>query len=302
MRGVACAHSNCVKGLPPSSATDGIADGDEVADNRQKEAENKRIAIQFLRNTDNRDSLHIMRVCLQPQVIAMHQLLADTDKSYDQSNMVAIMEGAAPKSRISSLCFPLAPGGIFHTQLRVAADLLMNTSHWSHLIPTEHLVACIFRNTLRPGAVLYELVVAKSWGFPFLLFSLLEKPESAGAVLKEALEKPCLVDSFSADFINAFPTAALLRSQDAQLILKTIATQVLTNTWSTERLHSSHSRRAQHRQQTHRVQMSDLAVFHAVHGSPPWLPAEVRSSKYHPNSLHTFVFGGEILLIMWLTA
>ena len=90
--------------------------------------------------------------------------------------------------------------------------------------------------------------------------SLLTTPGKAGEVLRTALDFPCLLDPWSASFLQEFNTEALLTDPVAQQCLACISLDIMCNTFDAERGHSSNARRARTRVDTHTMALHDLGV------------------------------------------
>ena len=131
----------------------------------------------------------------------------------------------------------------------------------------------IMRTSLRPAAVIYELIIQKCKAFPLRLFDLLsaQDPQAAAERIQDVSRNhPCLMDSFSRAFVKEFDTVEKLTSTAARLVLASLSLQTFGNTYSTECLHSRHARRVRGRQQTHVHEIASSSSM-ASWPSPAWL-------------------------------
>ena len=245
----------------------------EAAEIRRKEAEHRRLALAFVRDTVALEKLHLIRKCLEPEVQSMRAMLAYNQKAEDHRYMAAMLAGVAPAFRISTVLH-WSRQGIFQQQLQAAARILENPE--CPLLPqTEATASTVFKLALRQAAVLYELVVSRCrHAFPYQLFMLLDHPEESARVIAIAREKPCVLDEFSRDFLAVYNSEQLLQGEDARQTLAAVGAQLVANTHSTERLHSRHARKAALRAQTTRMSLPDLGLCHSLRAVPPWWPNE----------------------------
>ena len=120
----------------------------------------------------------------------------------------------------------------------------------------------VLRVFARPQAVLKELVQRKVQQFPFKLYDLLgDHPgETAQMVLATS---ECLLDSFTRDIIQRFPTAELLCGEELRLLLSVAAEMTATCTFSTELLHATNLRKVLLRAGARRPELAEVALRHA---------------------------------------
>ena len=178
----------------------------------------------------------------------MHNVLARAHAQADHQRMQNLLHQTEPTtSRLEDLhkwCFP---EGLFHNALQQSATNLVDPTFWSHMESTEETALNIFCAVLRPASVQWDLVIQKCTQYPYKLFELITSPEAANRALDESLQRPCMLDPLAKDFFFKYDTVEKVQSSEAQEVLRVLSCQVMGHTWTTERLHSSHSRRTRTR-------------------------------------------------------
>ena len=219
--------------------------------------------------------LTIVRAALEPEVTLMHQVLSTAHATADHQRFHNLLHQAEhPPTRVELLHQWCETHGLFHDALVASANSLCDPTLWSHLDPTEESAFHIFTSMLRPTSVQWDLVVRRCTQYPYKLFQLLRNPQHAGERLAESRQHPCLLDPLAKSFFEKYATVEAIQSNEAMEVLKVLGLQVVGHTWSTERLHSSHSRRSRSRIQTHTMQLPQVALWHQARAAPTWAPSE----------------------------
>ena len=211
-----------------------------------------------------------MRWSLEPQIRLMKAVLAANEVGDDLESMLAADRGALQTTRLSKLWRWCSRDGLFHKCMQQCHHILVDDTLWSSHDYTEQVAGQISRYILRTASLVHEIML-KCQMFPVRLFGILEGAD-AGAIIRDAAFSPCLVDSFTATFLGTFGTEEALASQEARLALQAIGGHAYGNIHSTERLHSSHSRRARTRSQTHKMRLDQVSLRHHGRVAPKWHP------------------------------
>eukprot|EP00971_Amphidinium_carterae_P331826 6465620-Amphidinium_carterae.1 len=161
-------------------------------------------------------------------------------------------------------------GGLLHNFLSSLATRVSDQALWRDCNHDEATALNIMRFHLREAAVCHELMVVRTQAFPAKLFKVLVDPLAATEVLQVNEHSPCLLDPFSRDHLQRFPTLAALQSQDSKMALTATAMELVGNIFSTESSHSKATRRSKNRS-THRLSLPDLACWLQVDVALPFL-------------------------------
>ena len=111
-------------------------------------------------------------------------------------------------------------------------------------------------------ATIFQQVTLRVQGFPFRLLKLLV--DASPEIAQEILDTPaCLLDELSSSLLRKYNTSELLRlDTDLKQTLFAFSHMVLGTTFTTERLHSKHSRR--NRSDTHAKTLDQFALLHST--------------------------------------
>ena len=245
-------------------------DQDDVpARMRAEQAKHRRLALDWLAEPEEAFAhLYILRVTLQPQVLAMRQLVNTCTSQFEVQQMSAMVVG--DEDRPLHRATALTRGTLCAEFPRKALEQLNQRTVWSHLPSNEAYAGQVFQQALRPCAVVFELIQRRWQHWPHRVFALLD-PE-AKVRTAEALvgTSACCLDEFTLQFRAQFRSVPLLPGQRCQQVLSVLATEMMTTTWTTECLLARHARRAHARVHTHRAHIQDLACLHASGTVPQW--------------------------------
>eukprot|EP00971_Amphidinium_carterae_P277381 5504964-Amphidinium_carterae.8 len=138
---------------------------------------------------------------------------------------------------------------------------------------TEKQRTKLFATALRSPATVHHLLSVRLAGYPFRVFALLDDDFRTLASAKSMLETPqCLLDPLTKHLFEQYSTPEALCSNDDFLqTLSAIAFLLIGTTFSTERTHSSNSRRAKAAAQTNVKPVEALALAHVAKTRPLWL-------------------------------
>eukprot|EP00971_Amphidinium_carterae_P346488 6487966-Amphidinium_carterae.1 len=255
---------------------------------RKKEKEHRRQALHFLGHAQaTMKELYILRASLSPQIKVMNYFLQQNGVAQDRLCWSKLSQGDPLQSRLYLLRSGALEGGFFCKALVESMGLFTDTGLWEDLPRTEKSASMIMRTCLRPAACIYELIIQKCRGFPLKLFDLLASSGPTEAVAESILEVAsnhrCLLDDFSKSFLLQFDSLAKLRSMTARIVLASLSEQNIGNTYSTECLHSRHSRRARSRPQTHIMKLHHAALWHHGRAVPPWVLGQGKTEQTDQN-------------------
>ena len=234
---------------------------DEVAKARAEKARWVKVACEWL-PTSWPAELWILRASLQSEVKLMKQLLHLSSDDY------VIM---ALHQRLSNDIgdFPvklLSNGKLVQDAVLEAMRQMQHPTLFAHLAETEKMRSDVFKYCLRAVAVLSCLLGPRHTTFPWKLFSLLD-PEASAEGAAALLEARCMQDAWSQRFLNMYSTAEALAGEECRQLLCALSALIQGTTFSTERLHSSNTRRSKHRVQAKRMDVSTVALKHAAFAS-----------------------------------
>ena len=202
------------------------------------------------------------------QVRLMHSLLRRNNPQEDLSGMASLLQGDLRAWRLLSLHNAAAsPQGDFQEMLRTCLRQYKDAQLWHGLDRTESMASLLLSVSMRPAAVVSE-EVPRLKGFPFKLLSALQPEASLRDLLAEAEACPCLLDSWSADFISRHNSEESLSSQEAKAELGLMADLCVGNIHGTETQHSKHTRRARGRAMTHPIALQDLSLWNSGWAAP----------------------------------
>eukprot|EP00971_Amphidinium_carterae_P326247 6456931-Amphidinium_carterae.4 len=141
---------------------------------------------------------------------------------------------------------------------------------WWHSAPhTQHAASDIFRLTARSAGIIYANVLLRFSGYPYRLAEMVRpgdaQDEACAAFLRA---RPCMLDVFSQELRNDFPTMEALKSDECQAMIRCGLEALDMTTFSTERLHSQNARRILSRKMTHPLCVDQVSVFHAGMAAP----------------------------------
>ena len=243
---------------------------DAAADLRLKEREHRRLAVRFLcaRGRETLPLLYMLRLALDAQVRAMRQLLLMSDPEFDLQRL----RGTQEHTRLSLLHAGGHPGGMFCQALSKMLRMLKSPGLWDHLRHTHMTCMQLMQLFLRAASTLYQNLNVRVRDWPYRLFSVLHDHDRAPALVRQAASERCRLDPFSREFLERFPDAEALCSQQAQLELEQVALSARGSIYLTERLHSTHARRARNRPHTHQVALHMLGFWRTSRAAPAWLP------------------------------
>ena len=218
------------------------------------------------------DSLLVMLQCLRPQKDLMSQVLWKTGAVFERQQLEAMAATGAREWRALHLHQERDLNDFFQTAMVNLHD--KNLWQLEHVLDTEEYRSLVFTAAVRGPATMFQQVTLRVRGFPFRLLQLLVEntPEHAETILKTP---QCLLDGLSLSLLRKYNTAALLcNDTDLRQILSTLGHLVLCTTYTTERLHSKHSRR--NRPDTHAKTLEQFALVHST-----WLGPSFSTTPPH---------------------
>ena len=260
---------------------------DKILSKEQREAKNLFFAREFLLvHSERTEILYILQTALLPQISLMKELLKQnaTDRDRDCSEGVYDGTNSIWRSRMLDLhVSAMKRDGLFWKCKDDVATTLLEKSKWMHLPQTEVVSTLIVRHVLRPAAVLHDWLIRPLQQWPYRWLVCTEHLEHVHELLREAIEKPCMLDSFSRQLVqrvqdNEIPV------NDLPLVVGTAALHMIGNTYAVEQMHSCNARRARRRVHAKAMQVFDLAMWLQSHNAFPWLEhgpdTKVSSSVY----------------------
>ena len=248
---------------PPHQHPDDPSASD-LAAIRELHLQHQRAAVEFIQSPSWFTEVWILAQSLQPQVECMRHVMTETSAAREKKRQCAQLDGKAV----------VPPVLASHRQvfLRSSFRAFMMNIHngmlWTlpNTVDTEEKRSIIWRSSFRAAAVLYQLVSIRVRGFPYKVFGAPDTP----AIAKEVVSSPsCMQDDLTRQLLSCYPSEEhLLHDSDFRYTLDGLAKLIVTTTFSTERLHSSNSRRAHAASSTHRPTAEHLALRHAAKATP----------------------------------
>ena len=233
-------------------------------------------ALQLFESQTWHDELVVLAQSLQPQLRLMSTIVSqrsDSEKIKQQTNWE---EAGVRKYPAVSLTLGIALDEAMRDALRT-----FKTFEWPTCPDTEMNRSWLFRMTMRPAAVIYQLLRLRLSMFPYKLLTLLENRtlQTAQDILSVP---PCLRDHLAKYVCNEFDTPEkLVSSDEAWHILHAIASMLDCTTFGVECLHSSNTRRSKSVTHTHRPHIAQVALHHVPWAGPTWMrtPSKKESAK-----------------------
>ena len=226
---------------------DGSGDGPANAQSRWRadNAASLQIARRFMvRGLWQR--VFMLKTTLEPQRALMHGLLHSISQEWEHEQLHSHIMDKAKEFRIVNV----HQGSLLHNFFVDSMDTLRSKELWGQFHESEIFRTKLLQQTMRPGAVGYQLVFLRTRGFPYKVFSLLEGGENLEAKALDILRTPaCMLDSWSRSFLAEHSSVGELTGPRAKAELIVIADVFLGTTFTTERLHSKNLRRARDKQQ-----------------------------------------------------
>ena len=242
-----------------------VAEEGDLAARRKEESERRSKALQFLCGPYVADELYIMSCCLLPERELISAMLRMEGATWQRKEMAKLIRGGARTFPLQELS--KQQGGQFTVALQALQRLLhRENTAFAHVLHTEAHATLITTSLLCLAAGIYE-VRKKLHTWPAKLFTLIDHPERAEALLQEAA---CTKDPFTVNFFKLFGTAASLQSPQCQATLCALQVELSTNTYSTECLHSKNLRRQKSRVLTNPTDLPQLSLWHQATAMPSW--------------------------------
>ena len=151
--------------------------------------------------------------------------------------------------------------------------------HCGLLQETELLRTEVLQRVLRPAAVCHQLILLRTSALPYRMFALLNTETNSEDEARKILEIPaCLRDRWSTDFLGRYDSVDRLLSVQAMHELHLVAETLLLVTYTTERIHSRHLRRAKDKQ-GEKPDLRYLGRTHAGWSAPTACPKRAVNSQ-----------------------
>ena len=209
--------------------------------------------------------VYSLKVTLAGEKELMSKFLHNISLSWDLEQLHSQMHHQQRQYRVLNVY----EGACFDKLMQAATICLEDQAMWEHFSETEQMRSQVWQRSLRPAAICHQLLVMRCAGLPYRMFSLLKpgarRQEEAAAIS----ELPhCLRDQWSRSFLSKFSTHGLLQTPAALHELHLLAETMLLVTYSTERLHSKHLRRAKDKQ-GQKPDLKYLGLSHLGWSAPP---------------------------------
>ena len=258
-----------------SNADPGDARGDEdMARERAERALSLQVSTSFMKR-GLWQSVYMLRVTLEGQRALMATVLESIGREWEEKQLNSVIEGRPREFRVVSL----NDGRCFENYLSSVGECLLSPILWSEFAETERFRGRLCQQSLRPAAVCHQLLRVRFAGLPFLLFRLLTEPSDVENLATQILNMPmCLRDQWSKAFLDRYHSVRGLLSNGAQHEILMLADMMLNCTYTTERLHSKHLRRAKDRQ-GRRADLPYVALTHMGYAAPTPCPVDVAVSN-----------------------
>ena len=192
----------------------------------------------------------------------MQGLASRNNVSRDLTAMQKLLQGDGEAWRITELYNDCTlPCGKVVSMIRSCLQQSRDVGMWEHLETTERQVSDLHRLCVRPGAVVFDLILTRQKQFPTRLLATLTDATQVDRCLAVLQRHPCLLDEWSHSFLTEFDTRSKLVSEDARQELTAIAAHILTNTMGVESAHSRNLRRSRSRVHTHHMSLPEVALW-----------------------------------------
>ena len=177
---------------------------------RRQNAISQKIATSFVRS-GMLEPVFLLRMTLAGEVKLMHRIVGLLGRTWEEEQFVSLLEGGPREYRFHRF----HQGEDFKLFLHEAHDVFTSTTLWGLCNETEEFRSDLFKKTFRPAAVIWQLVILRTAGFPYQLFRLLanERPEVLDAVAQKILHEtpPCMFDSWTREFLKIYDSVDKLR-------------------------------------------------------------------------------------------
>eukprot|EP00971_Amphidinium_carterae_P350472 6491564-Amphidinium_carterae.3 len=232
----------------------------------------QRQALALFTNPSWHDILVLLMQSLEPERIFMGELLHMTSSAFEYEQCDRLTRGCTRRWRVLDLHFQM-----------MSYSFLQLVSVAMH----EPDLCTRFRIAIRSPAVVHQLIVAATRGFPYQLYTLVVDRSLENC--ERLLSAPrCLLDLGSQKLLQRYESAhALQRDSDLVETLRAAAYTIACSIYSTERTHSSNARRKRAVVSTHVPHVTQLALPHAAVAGPLWLRdlvhlEQLRLENEHP--------------------
>ena len=245
----------------------------ETEQYREEQAKTRRVALDFF-TSDPRAlfrQVWLLRIPLEPQRVLMQRLTTWTSAAWEEEQLMNFATTGTRLFRPLEL-HRQAP---LHEFFRSVMSQFCDQTLWQWFPQTEQFRSDLLKMSMKSAAMVFQLISLRVSHLPFKLFILLDRDETLDTNAKALLDVPvCLRDSFSQRFLSKYNTVTLLKSNEVWHLLFAIATQWLSTTYSTERIHSKNLRRAKSRALTHRIHVQDASLPHMAFSGPAFIKKE----------------------------
>ena len=251
----------------------------EAAKAEQKRRERKQHiqkAIELFQSQTWHDELVALVQSLQPQLQLMSTILSQRSDASEIQQQMGWEDTGTRKYPALNLFL----GTAFDEMMRAALQTFKDFQ-WPTCPDTDMNRSWVFRLTMRPASVVFQLFRVRLQMFPYKLLSLLDNRSVQTA--REILSVPeCLHDHMAKYLCSEFRTAEeLAASDEAFQILHCIASLLQCTTFGVECLHSSNTRRSKCVTHTHRRHIAQVGLHHVPWAGPTWMksPPTPKTSK-----------------------
>eukprot|EP00971_Amphidinium_carterae_P265738 5271750-Amphidinium_carterae.2 len=240
---------------------------------QEEEEEHRRVAMSFLSN-DAAHRIYTLRAVLASEIDLMQSVLADNSTRWEARQLVTDKRHfRAVDNYMASL-----RGGRFQQVLVDASARLCTPYLWGHLPQEEAFVNHTYKLMARQAAGIYKLLITRCRTYPGKLLAVLDNPDIGAAIVHDFESYPCLLDSWSREFLSLHPTLESLLAPATLYTLSAVAEELMTNTFNVERTHTKHATRSRYRV-THPIQVSDMAAWNMAESYPPWMQSHMEREK-----------------------
>ena len=255
-------------GLPSLASFADLPDQNHVDDDmarmRAEKARWVKIAAEWLPTSWPVD-LWLLRCALTPEVRVMSHLLDISSENFEVHNLHRLHT----EGKWDSPVMALWRSDVFYEACKLATEQMGSHSLFAHMAETEALRSNIFKFSVRAAAVLWHLLFERYKRYPWALFALLHNPspEVAAGILRES----CLHDAWTIKFLQYVDSPEKLLSSDMLQTLRACSALIVGTTYGVERMHSSNTKRAKHRVQCKRMDVSRVSLKHAAVATKTWM-------------------------------
>ena len=188
--------------------------------------------------------LFLILVSLAPQQQLMRRIIDISSAWAEVSRLHKALEGEQRSFAITEFVNAHCRGGFVHEHQQHIMANLLDPGRWGPAMHHEETSTDMVRFGLRAASVVHELLAQRCVSFPVQPFQILHNPDAASKIIQDWHQRPCIMDTFTLQHCEVYSDEEKLLSPESLEILSAAALLFIGSIYSTETLHSRHSKRA----------------------------------------------------------